>query len=548
MPETLRIRLQFEHPLAVSQCLCSVPLVLLERSVEDLASHLAQKFGIDTDVALEIDGFELLSGDIVKGVVRENDLITVKADHRNPGATKLGQGSAIRKYDVSLGEPSADQPKWLAIDSKGSLKQPLSQSKVLDRSQEAIVSEARSTRSLLAQSIEAETCDHAESTHGHNGVGEDHDDSEEGSDDDDSDESSDDDDSEEGSDDDDSDESSDDNDSDESSDDDDDSDGSDDSEESDKSSDSEESDKSSDGEESEESDDHASASHPNPVAPTIATTQSGIGLLSPPKSQSHVRKVPVEDRIESTPANADAPLALGKNKRKQLQKMLGASRTHVRFGNELGAEVEALLQSAEATSLAPEKRVNVQATAPFAQVQIMNDDGTPTPPRAIWTRVELEDGYGDEVESGFHQFWPKVPAKKRQRPTHDAQQRPAQKTTQKHPSIAADSRTEPPEDYSKYPLVLDQIQVGSKIAFKILELSENYTPAISGYKTATVMLYNPFQKSYRLKCHSKPVQPGGRFEIDDPDILIDGRPEDAGEMDVLKADLIEVRLVDSTAE
>ncbi|XP_015283572.1 PREDICTED: coilin isoform X2 [Gekko japonicus] len=57
----------------------------------------------------------------------------------------------------------------------------------------------------------------------------------------------------------------------------------------------------------------------------------------------------------------------------------------------------------------------------------------------------------------------------------------------------------PKKDYSTLPLLAAPPQVGEKIAFKLLELTENYTPEVSDYKEAKIISWNPTNKQLELE-------------------------------------------------
>uniref|UniRef100_A0AAQ6IIR3 Coilin tudor domain-containing protein n=1 Tax=Anabas testudineus TaxID=64144 RepID=A0AAQ6IIR3_ANATE len=73
----------------------------------------------------------------------------------------------------------------------------------------------------------------------------------------------------------------------------------------------------------------------------------------------------------------------------------------------------------------------------------------------------------------------------------------------KEPSYQTDSLTNtsvvfqngaestPKQDYSSMPLLAAPPQVGQKIAFKLLELTENYTPEVSEYKVCVIIAFSP---------------------------------------------------------
>ncbi|XP_049926218.1 coilin isoform X2 [Epinephelus moara] len=57
----------------------------------------------------------------------------------------------------------------------------------------------------------------------------------------------------------------------------------------------------------------------------------------------------------------------------------------------------------------------------------------------------------------------------------------------------------PKQDYSSMPLLAAPPQVGQKIAFKLLELTENYTPEVSGYKEGKIVSFDPTTKQIELE-------------------------------------------------
>ncbi|XP_010001075.1 PREDICTED: coilin [Chaetura pelagica] len=74
----------------------------------------------------------------------------------------------------------------------------------------------------------------------------------------------------------------------------------------------------------------------------------------------------------------------------------------------------------------------------------------------------------------------------------------------------------PKRDYSVLPLLAAPPQVGERIAFKRLELSENYTPGISDYKEAKIISWNADQKQIELEILSSAGQVAkepGKFDL-----------------------------------
>ncbi|KAM3598101.1 uncharacterized protein V6R79_013447 [Siganus canaliculatus] len=91
------------------------------------------------------------------------------------------------------------------------------------------------------------------------------------------------------------------------------------------------------------------------------------------------------------------------------------------------------------------------------------------------------------------------------------------------PSYETDSLTNtsvvlqnaPRPDYSSLPLLAAPPQVGQKIAFKLLELTENYTPEVSEYKEATILSFDHSSRQVELELQSScqaPAEPG-KFDL-----------------------------------
>ncbi|XP_045930854.1 coilin [Micropterus dolomieu] len=97
----------------------------------------------------------------------------------------------------------------------------------------------------------------------------------------------------------------------------------------------------------------------------------------------------------------------------------------------------------------------------------------------------------------------------------------------KEPSYQTDSLTNmsvvlqngaesaPKQDYSSMPLLAAPPQVGQKIVFKLLELTENYTPEVSEYKEGKILSFDPTTKQVDLELlntFQAPVEPG-KFDL-----------------------------------
>uniref|UniRef100_A0A8C9YYE4 Coilin p80 n=1 Tax=Sander lucioperca TaxID=283035 RepID=A0A8C9YYE4_SANLU len=73
----------------------------------------------------------------------------------------------------------------------------------------------------------------------------------------------------------------------------------------------------------------------------------------------------------------------------------------------------------------------------------------------------------------------------------------------------------PKRDYSSMPLLAAPPQVGQKIAFKLLELTENYTPQVSEYKEGRIVSFDLTTKQIELEllnASQAPVEPG-KFDL-----------------------------------
>ncbi|KAL6103601.1 coil [Pungitius sinensis] len=73
----------------------------------------------------------------------------------------------------------------------------------------------------------------------------------------------------------------------------------------------------------------------------------------------------------------------------------------------------------------------------------------------------------------------------------------------------------PQKDYGGLPLLAAPPQVGQKIAFKLLELTENYTPEVSQYKEGKIVSFDLTTKQIELQLlngFQAPVEPG-KFDL-----------------------------------
>ncbi|XP_053577284.1 LOW QUALITY PROTEIN: coilin [Bombina bombina] len=73
----------------------------------------------------------------------------------------------------------------------------------------------------------------------------------------------------------------------------------------------------------------------------------------------------------------------------------------------------------------------------------------------------------------------------------------------------------PEKDYSTLPLLAAPPQVGKLIAFKLLELTENYTPEVSDYKEGKILSFDPFTKQLDVEIYSNEsvLKEPGKFDL-----------------------------------
>ncbi|XP_051995478.1 coilin [Xyrauchen texanus] len=73
----------------------------------------------------------------------------------------------------------------------------------------------------------------------------------------------------------------------------------------------------------------------------------------------------------------------------------------------------------------------------------------------------------------------------------------------------------PRREYTTLPLLAAPPAVGQMIAFKLLELTENYTPEVSDYKEGKIIAFNPQTKMMELELLSQPQAPAepGKFDL-----------------------------------
>ncbi|XP_060700632.1 coilin [Hemiscyllium ocellatum] len=90
-----------------------------------------------------------------------------------------------------------------------------------------------------------------------------------------------------------------------------------------------------------------------------------------------------------------------------------------------------------------------------------------------------------------------------------------QTLTNKQPVVES-SPGAPKRDYSKLPLLAAPPEVGERIAFKMLELSENYTPELSDYKEGRIVSYNASTQEVELCLDSVSTERSkepGKFDL-----------------------------------
>ncbi|XP_033750930.1 coilin-like [Pecten maximus] len=100
----------------------------------------------------------------------------------------------------------------------------------------------------------------------------------------------------------------------------------------------------------------------------------------------------------------------------------------------------------------------------------------------------------------------------------------------------------PVQDYTKFPPLQGTPRQGDKIAYKILELSDSYTPEVSYYKEAVVLNFD--HNSQMIEIETKPggpdSKPQGKFHLDDDDDHLHIEPK----LSLQWESLMETRLLD----
>ncbi|XP_051792253.1 coilin isoform X2 [Erpetoichthys calabaricus] len=74
---------------------------------------------------------------------------------------------------------------------------------------------------------------------------------------------------------------------------------------------------------------------------------------------------------------------------------------------------------------------------------------------------------------------------------------------------------EPKKDYASLPLLAAPPQIGQRIAFKLLELTENYTPEVSDYKEGKIISYDQTTSQVELEVLTSPAVSAepGKFDL-----------------------------------
>ncbi|KAJ3139164.1 hypothetical protein HDU90_000527 [Geranomyces variabilis] len=176
--------------------------------------------------------------------------------------------------------------------------------------------------------------------------------------------------------------------------------------------------------------------------------------------------------VTAGPATMTPPLSLGKNKRKQLQKLINVERTHVKFAD--GAESEE-----EEGELVENTGAGSSRSAPSST-------------RAIFSTVHLSDDFPTlQYYGAGNNMRDKGSAKQNGKEiSSDGSGPPQQSSQSAEKSNTATVAAAPRKDYESMPLFTNRPVVGQVLVYKLLELSQSCTPEISDYKEATVIAYD----------------------------------------------------------
>ncbi|KAJ3177756.1 hypothetical protein HDU87_004278 [Geranomyces variabilis] len=176
--------------------------------------------------------------------------------------------------------------------------------------------------------------------------------------------------------------------------------------------------------------------------------------------------------VTAGPASMAPPLSLGKNKRKQLQKLINVERTHVKFADAAESEEEE-------GELVENTGAGLSASAPAST-------------RAVFSAVHLSDDFPIPQHHGAGnnkrgKGSANQNAKEASSDASGTQQQSSQSAEKGNSETVAAA---PRKDYESMPLFSNRPVVGQVLAYKLLELSQSCTPEISDYKEATVMAYD----------------------------------------------------------
>ncbi|KAJ3341577.1 hypothetical protein HDU83_006534 [Entophlyctis luteolus] len=197
---------------------------------------------------------------------------------------------------------------------------------------------------------------------------------------------------------------------------------------------------------------------------------------------------PNETIVKTVPLMA-VPLSLGKNKRKLINAMAKRKEIsmHVRFDENVPENHE---NGSESTRQPSQQQEPVTQSNGVIN-QVLEPEEQLQEPKVIQTFVELYDAQISSPKRRRGKRGPKKDSLELLDYGDDAYGRPVST-----PSL--------PKNYSEFSII-DKIPfVGSKIAFKTLEMSANFTPEISEYKEATLLSANIASQTVTLQLLMKP--------------------------------------------
>ncbi|KAI9007360.1 hypothetical protein BC832DRAFT_555139 [Gaertneriomyces semiglobifer] len=181
------------------------------------------------------------------------------------------------------------------------------------------------------------------------------------------------------------------------------------------------------------------------------------------------------------------PLSLGRHKKKQTMELLNKERMHVRFVDH--GEDEAAIDNSEELHHAEGSQPNGAAE-----------------PRAILTEVYIED---------------RKPRNRRRRRRSAGTGQPVTHTDESTTTEAESGTAQPeqPKDYSAFPALQGFPKAEQRIAFKLLEMSQAYTPEISDHKEASVVAFDAQRYLVTLKLDTVPKRREPEYDEDGELIL-----------------------------